>query len=401
MTLPHDPIAALVPNEEQSEERIEERWVALIPHDAVHVRDGRTFVSGAGGAARTRHPWPSTVAGAVGAAVRDTGGREEPRTFRGPLLALRVGTRPWALHFPVPADLVPDKKDSKGWHRLYPEETSAARTDLDSSELKLRWMHSERAGDPSADRWWGRAALKKYLHGEGHEDRDLTEAARPLVTELRTGIAIQERRGLHSHMYATEFLRLGETDPSRDAKRQWAFITLGEFRTGSTPPACSSVRFGGAGRIADLQTCHVGSGLAFPERPQRFPDGKVLVYLATPAIWRRQDETGAWRNTWFPQLPDGAELVSAAVNGPQHVARSGVDRRGEPEYSWLQWAVPAGSVYLLQFSGQTPETRERAADTWTKRAHARAWGEEASNDDADGRRLATAGFGLILTGTWT
>ncbi|MBE3001109.1 hypothetical protein IDM40_20780 [Nocardiopsis sp. HNM0947] len=399
MTFPadHDPITALVPEEQ----RTVERWMALIPHDAVHVRDGRTFAAGAGGAARTRQPWPSTVAGAVGAAVRDAGGSEEPRTLRGPLLALKVGTRPWALHFPVPADLVPDKKDSRRWHRLRPEEPSAARTDLDSSELKLQWMLSTHAGEPSADRWWGQAALKKYLHGEAHEDRDLTGAPQPLVTELRTGIAIQERRVLHSHMYATEFLRLGETDPSRNAQRQWAFVTLGEFRPGSTPPTSSSVRFGGAGRIADLQTCDVDPARSIPERPERFPDGRILVYLATPGIWRSQDETGAWRNTWRPQLPDGAELVSAAVNGPQHVARSGVDRRGELEYSWLQWAVPAGSVYLLQFSGATPEAREHAAKTWAARAHGRAWGEDTSNDDADGRRLATAGFGLILTGTWT
>ena len=395
----HDPMRALAPWEDE----YKELWLALLPRDAVHVRDGRTFASGAGGAARTRQPWPSTVAGAVGAAIRDTGGAVEPRTVRGPFLARRrVGGGAWQLHLPVPADLVPEKDDPKVWHRLRPgaDDRDGVVTDLDRRAPGLRPPTAEYAGTADEGLWWEAPLLERYLHGEQHEDDELIHAARPLVTEFRTGIAIRERRVLPSHMYTTEFLRLRGSGTGNGAHWEWAFMALAECTRDSTPPLAHPVRLGGAGRIADLEVYQEANPPSLPEPPSRYPGGKVLVYLATPAIWRNQDENGSWRNTWCPQLPDGAELVSATVNGPQHVARSGVDRQGEPEYSWLQWAVPAGSVYLLQFSGAAPEARESAAKTWATRAHGRAWGEDTSNDDADGRRLATAGFGLILTGTW-
>ena len=85
------------------------------------------------------------------------------------------------------------------------------------------------------------------------------------------------------------------------------------------------------------------------------------------------------------------------MNGPEHVASAGPDRRGGVGYAWLRWAVPAGSVYLLQFTGSDPE---RAAKLWAERTHGRAWGE-GNDSDQDSQQLATAGFGLILTGTWT
>lgn len=394
----HDPMQALA----LWDEDFEEYCLALRPRDAVHVRDGRTFTSGAGGAARTRQPWPSTVAGAVGAAIRDTGGTVEPRTVRGPFLARCTTVGTWELHLPVPADLVPEKGDPTAWQRLRPGADGRGRvvTDLDRRAPGLRPPTAEYAGDAEEGLWWEAALIQEYLHGH-HEEHELVDAPRPLVTEFRTGIAIQERRVLLSHLYSTEFLRLRDTGAEYGADQEWGFMALAECARGSSPPASHPVRFGGAGRIADLEVCQKGDAPSLPAPPSTYPDGKVLVYLATPAIWRKQDENGAWRNTWRPELPDGAELISATVNGPQHVARSGVDRRGELEYSWLQWAVPAGSVYLLQFSGATPESRESAAKTWASRAHGRAWGEDTSNHDADGRRLATAGFGLILTGTWT
>ena len=43
-------------------------WLALTPRDTVFVRDGRSFDAAADATAVTVRPWPSTVAGAVGAA---------------------------------------------------------------------------------------------------------------------------------------------------------------------------------------------------------------------------------------------------------------------------------------------------------------------------------------------
>jgi CRISPR-associated protein Cmr3 len=104
------------------------------------------------------------------------------------------------------------------------------------------------------------------------------------------------------------------------------------------------------------------------------------VYLATPALWR-----GGWR---IPVPPD-AWLVAAATGGPEPVATL------TPGDAWresrvLRWAVPAGSVYLLEFGDA-----ERGA-AWAREVHGTAYG--AAPED---RRLGTAGFGVVLTGVWT
>ncbi|WP_262391337.1 type III-B CRISPR module-associated Cmr3 family protein [Nocardiopsis sp. CNR-923] len=100
--------------------------MALRPRDAVQVRDGRTFAAGAGGAAHTQRPWPSTVAGALGAAFAAAAGPEpgtvpEPRTVRGPFLGRwDTGARRWHLAFPVPADVVPSDTSDRLWRACAP-----------------------------------------------------------------------------------------------------------------------------------------------------------------------------------------------------------------------------------------------------------------------------------------
>jgi CRISPR-associated protein Cmr3 len=54
----------------------------------------------------------------------------------------------------------------------------------------------------------------------------------------------------------------------------------------------------------------------------------------------------------------------------------------------LHWAVPSGSIYLLDFGD------EAAASRWAKRHHGEAYGRPRHD------RLRTAGFGVILTGAW-
>ncbi|MFF8763484.1 type III-B CRISPR module-associated Cmr3 family protein [Nocardiopsis dassonvillei] len=371
-------------------------WMALRPRDAVQVRDGRTFAAGAGGAAHTQRPWPSTVAGALGAAFKaaagpDTDPAPEPRTVRGPFFGRwDTGAQRWNLAFPVPADVVPSDTSPRLWRRLRSQDTPAL-TDLDQDGM--RWLHAPDAGTRDEELWWSPSAMRDYLHGKDIDSGLLSSLSPPLTIERRTGIARQGRTARHAHLYASDYLRLRE-----NADEEWAFLALCELDPALSPPPPGPVRLGGEGRLADVRVCERQDRLALPAHPERFPGARVLVYLATPAIWRRRSPDGTWRNTWLPPLPEGAHLVSAAVNGPEHVASARPDRNGGVEYAWLRWAVPAGSVYLLRFTGPDPE---RAARDWAVRAHGRAWGEGGDNPDHTGRRLATAGFGLILTGTWT
>ncbi|MFL1378495.1 type III-B CRISPR module-associated Cmr3 family protein [Nocardiopsis protaetiae] len=371
-------------------------WMALRPRDAVQVRDGRTFAAGAGGAANTQRPWPSTIAGALGAAFKAAAGPgadadPEPSTVRGPFLGWwDTGAERWRLSFPVPADVVPSDTSDRVWRRLRPQDTPA-RTDLVRDGLQ--WLHAPDAGTRDEDLWWSGSEMGGYLHGKGIDSALLSSLSPPLKVERRTGIARQGRTARHAHLYASDYLRLRE-----NADEEWAFLALCELDPGLSPPPPGPVRLGGEGRLADLQVCERQNRISLPEHPEEFPDGKVLVYLATPAIWRHRSPTGPWRNTWLPPLPEGAHLVAAAVNGPEHVASARPDRDGGVEYAWLRWAVPAGSVYLLRFTGPDPEV---SAKNWAVQAHGRAWGEDPDNPDHTGRRLATAGFGLILTGTWT
>ncbi|GHD16461.1 hypothetical protein GCM10007147_04590 [Nocardiopsis kunsanensis] len=367
----------------------EQVWTSLRPRDAVHVRDGRTIISGAGGAARTRQPWPTTIAGALGAAFAARPGTPRPRTVRGPFLGYREGPAPeWSLTFPMPADLV-RTQDGHGWRRVRPRDLEGVRTDAD--EPGMRFLHADDAGDSPDDLWLHREDLENHLCGHDPDQDELDDLKPPMERERRVGIAREDRAVMHSHTYTTEYLRLKDTQ-----LRTWAFLAVSELAPGAAAPEPGPVRLGGGGRVADLEVCQAEHSPNFPQRPKSFPGGKVLVYLATPAIWRVRGDREGWRNRWAPPLPENAHLVAAAVKRAEHVASSGLDGQKTPRYAWLRWAVPAGSVYLLQFTGPAPEA---AAERWARRSHARAWGETDSDEVT--RELATAGFGLVLTGTWT
>lgn len=357
-------------------------WVVLEPRDAVQVRDGRSFETG--GAARTRGPWPSTIAGAVGAAW---GG--EVAAVRGPVLARRdTTTGSWGLGFTVPADVVPTEGPGRTWRRLRPEPSEVV-TDLD--EEGLLWLNAPDTGAFDNQAWWEARAMGAYLAGTELNLRRAVRTSSPVVVEHRTGIARQDRRVRDAHLYSSDFLRLRE-----NASEQWAFAAQCVLLPGQTvPERLGPVRLGGESRLADVR---VVQGLGFPPRPQVFPKGRVLVYLASPGVWRQRGPDGGWRDTWRPPVPPNARLVAAAVPSPVPVATARPDNRGGLAQARLRWAVPAGSVYLLEFTGPAPED---AALEWAGERHGRAWGDGDDNEDRIGRRLATAGFGLMLTGTWS
>ena len=359
-------------------------WAVLEPRDAVQVRDGRAFE--AGGAARTRRPWPSTIAGAIGAAW---GGDGQLAAVRGPILARRdTTTGSWTPGFTVPADVVPTEGPGRVWRRLRPE-PSGAITDLD--EEGLLWLNAPDAGAFDEHAWWDARAMGAYLRGAELNLRRAVRTSSPVAVEHRVGIARQDRRVRDAHLYSSDFLRLRE-----NASEQWAFAAQCSLLPGQRiPERLGPVRLGGESRLADVR---VVQGLDFPPPPEVLPGGRVLVYLVTPGVWRRRGSDGEWRNTWRPSIPANARLVAAAVPSPVPVATARPDGRGGLEQARLRWAVPAGSVYLLEFTGPDPET---AALAWASERHGRAWGDGEDNEDRIGRRLATAGFGLMLTGTWS
>jgi CRISPR-associated protein (Cas_Cmr3) len=130
-----------------------------------------------------------------------------------------------------------------------------------------------------------------------------------------------------------------------------------------------------------VHTCEAAEAPRLPSAPDSFPGGRLLLYLATPAVFSQG---------WRPDLADtGATLVGAAVGGPEVIASARPHRAtGRVGNAQLMSAAPAGSVYFLQF----PEPDAgRAAAEYARRQHGRALVQTVDV-------LATAGFGLALAG---
>ena len=351
-------------------------WLALIPRDTVFIRDGRSFDAAADNSAETVLPGPATVAGAVGAAFG-----AEPDEVRGPVLAQRAGTR-WLPHFSVPADLVGSaRSDDQLVYRLEPQ-ALPGRTDLDSRTGQAsgeglavapeRWMLPPAHAEPAEDLagWLPGRVLAEYLAGrvpaaEETARADL-ELAEPLVRESRVGLAREDRQARTGYLYASVHLR---------PREGWAFLAEVRCTDSWKREPGGPVKFGGRGRLADAEPVLS----QWPDHPAGRVKEKVLVYVATLALWP---------GGWYPPLPPGARLIAAAAGRPVPVATLTPGDRWR-QSRVLRWAVPPGSVYLLEF-----ESAELGA-TWAKEVHGKAYAPGI--DD----RLRTAGFGVVLTGVWT
>ncbi|MFB8762228.1 type III-B CRISPR module-associated Cmr3 family protein [Nocardiopsis alba] len=373
------------------EHRGDDRWVLLRPHDTVQVRDGRTFDGGTGGIAETVHPWPSTVAGAL--ASKDGGLGGEPESVRGPILARRRSTgETWTPYFPIPADLYhPDSNDEDVLRMSLGEREGGVVTDLDEDTPNLRmFTTSPKAEGPEpVEGWMSGKTLQKYLHGRltplgGKVSVDKLKLTReePLQSELRVGLAIdpETRTAKHGALYQATHLRLHE---------RWSFaahVTPHPDRHRPLDKITGPVRFGGMARMADIDPA---PGLEWPERPSSFPDGRLLLYVATPGVWPKG---------WLPPIENsGAELVAALVDAPLAVATASPDRDARKFRStrFLYYAVPPGAVYLMKF----PNADD--AERWAERYHGRALPLPEHIHRPDDVRLATAGFGVVLTGVWS
>jgi CRISPR type III-B/RAMP module-associated protein Cmr3 len=342
-------------------------WLAFTPRDTVFVRDGRSFDASADATGESVRPGPTTIAGAVGAAFRTN-----PAEVRGPVLARRDGDT-WEPYFPVPADLVVTAAESGRVYRMAPDADGVT----DVGDGGLRFLVAPEHAEPvkPLTGWLSAGRLLEYLKDElpgprGMAKRDL-RLAEPLVPERRVGLARDERRVKEGFLYQATHLR------PRDG---WAFLAEYTAPEKWSAEASSHGPFGGRGRLADIEPAAM-----------RWPDAtaaigkRVLVYLATPALWP---------DGWRLPVPDGAELVAAATGEPEPAATVKRDQDKWLDSRVLRWAVPAGSVYLLEFAD--PAAGAAWARKWNGVALAR--GDEAVMDRD---LLRTAGFGVVLTGAWT
>jgi CRISPR type III-B/RAMP module-associated protein Cmr3 len=368
-------------------------WLAFRPRDTVFVRDGRSFDAAADTTAETARPSPTTIAGAIGAVLgispadlRNLAGRSGPTGIgevRGPVLARRTG-QSWVPYFPFPADLVRTADEADPYvFRLAPSEPAGV-TDLGDARASVaRLLVPPEAAEPAEPlrAWIPGHVLARYLAGDlpapGGSPLDDFEPLRrgerladPLVPERRVGLARDDRSVRAGYLYQSTHLRAGD---------DWAFLAEYSRPGESIQWNSNHSSFGGKGRLADIEP----AVMSWPASGVGERGPRVLVYLATPAVW-----PGGWR---MP-VPDGATLVAAATGEPEPAATV------SPGAGWrdsraLRWAVPAGSVYLLEFDDA------EAGAAWAREWHGVAL--RRGDDGAEPDLLRTAGFGVVLTGVWT
>ncbi|HEX5115093.1 MAG TPA: type III-B CRISPR module-associated Cmr3 family protein [Pseudonocardiaceae bacterium] len=342
-------------------------WLAVEPLDTIMVRDGRQFDAGDAGAATAVAPPPSTLGGAVGAALGEgASGGHRADELVGPFLAVAGDPR-----FPTPQDITLD--DDADVHRLaarpaHPDE----RTDLSGSLSHLLVG----PGDPVGG-YLDTDGLTDWLSGDGelapgHSARPAWWRERlvgaPWYGERRVGLARRVEGEFADTadpgmLYAATHLR-----PVEDM----GFV-VGCVASGPLAVVDDLVPLGGRGRLATVRVCDPPE---LPAMPRDFPDGRVAVCLATPAL------LGDVR--WQPA---GARLCAMALGGPQTVATAS-PREGLWRTRRLRWAVPAGTVYYLDFGSA------EAAGAWARRHHGRLLPGQI------GEPIVHAGFGTCLVGRW-
>ena len=333
-------------------------WLCFEPLDTMMFRDGRPFSAGSDTSGRTVWPRPSSVAGAVKAAL---GGRreDEPDWVAGPVLVTRVRER-WESFWPCPRDIVDDRGR---FRRLELSSEGQIVSDFDGLE-------SFPVGQgESIDRWARSSAMTGYLRKDAAVLlAELDRPARaPHEEERRIGLWRESgRTAALGFLYAAQHLRLQDG------------FGLAARVAGSASPKLRLVRFGGESRLAEVSAV-AGKEIPLPAMPNDFPDGRLLVYIATPAIFPDGSS--------FP-VEDRAMVESACVEGPEPVATWD----GSPNRWVTRWAVAAGSVYFLRFPSAT------AAREYAKKYHGRCL-PQSQHQVADDR-LRTAGFGMCLIGRW-
>ncbi len=335
-------------------------WLAVTPLDTIMVRDGRPFDAGAASSASSVPPAPNTLGGVVWAAI----GRNVKYHIVGPVVGTARG-----LMFPAPQDVV---RDGQVVRRLaITARDATAVSDLDVDDRQRLSHHLVGEGESVSD-WISRRGLTDWLTGSMAGGRDVPEpplwADPAWVPETRLGLARHWSGPLAGTAAPGLLYAMTQLRPREDTR----------FLVGCVDDEPMEVRddlvpLGGRGRLAEVT---VVSEDVLPAPPEDFPDGRVAVYLATPALLKEP---------WWS--PPNAELSAVAIAGPQPVA-SASPRGGFAGSRLLAWAVPAGSVFYLTF-GSSGKAKE-----WADRHHGGLLPNQSPLP------IVTAGFGTCLTGRW-
>ncbi len=411
-------------------------WVLFHPLDVVTFRDGRPFTTGMTATAHTTLPRPTSTGGAL----RTVFGTS-PLRITGPVLVRTGGPRTSVL-LPAPADLVVDDGVPRRLHRQeHPGEDGDTDLFLPAGvESDLSFPDGQPAGpslltgvgEPTGAYLSGEA-LAGYLGGDpsralehlapsdagasasAGRSRSQARSPGPLVRESRLGIARHPRSSrdgtgrttVSGFLYQADFWRPAETgDAGVSGSAGVAFGCRVWFKNAVPEPVETVVRLGGEARQAAVTVVTAGAGLpALPPAPTDFPGGRVLLYLATPAVFR---------DGWLPEIPAGATLRAACTPAPEVIAGiDGDSQRVRP----LRWAAAAGSVYFLEFDDPAEAALfaakthgaclPQAEDGIPPKDRAQLTGRAHAKDRIHPKDwirpkdwMRTAGFGLCLVGRW-
>jgi len=347
-------------------------WYSIRPDDTFHIRDGRTFDRGSGSAYASVSPSPSTFGGALSAAI----GGNEFKWLGLVVIAHRRGDQLTA-YVPQPRDVV---TDSEGAARLFPIESAPTRAGSGSSQTSTSRFIGQTLTDVDrdhgAEREWKHEPANVQLADLSAHLGDPNEIAgkyitqqvtEPFAPEYRTGITLEGRSAKKGHLYTTVHHRPVDGHEFL----VWADLKGHDIIQETVP-------FGGAGRTAQVTPANGADIL--PKPLDEYPDGRLLLYLASPAVWA---------DGVRPPLPEGAEII-AAVTGPAQPVAIGAKRRTGIRNTKLYWAVPAGSVFYIKFAN--PED----ALIWAHEHQPGGAKQRENSIDA----LGTTGFGAVFTGKW-
>jgi CRISPR type III-B/RAMP module-associated protein Cmr3 len=350
-------------------------WVLFQALDVLTFRDGRPFMTGMTSTARTTLPRPTSTGGALNRVFGCS-----PREVAGPVLVSLLP--PSTALLPAPLDLVVDGQTG---HRLHPDAPVPAGvvTDLSDRGRLEDFQLLGGEGEPSP-RLLDAGSVSAYLDGRPEPALDVltsTAGEAPLVKERRLGLARHERSvpgagrtAVPGFLYLAEFWRpaVRYEEHLWFGCRVWFDDRVPETVTGVVPLGGESRQ----SRVMVVADEEASGALRLPAPPTVFPDGRLLLYLATPAIFP---------DGWLPPPAPGLTVNGACVAGPQPITGwSPADQAARP----LRWSVDAGSVYFLTFD------EPAAAQRFAERYHGRCLPQAE-------RWMRTVGFGMCLVGRWS
>lgn len=346
--------------------------VGLRPLEAVLFRDARSFDADGQGVARSMHPEPATIFGAVrtaalrvacedvdaysrGKRCAQCGGSESCRAVQlagppgsqgapdhggelrllGTCLTTDHGDAETRLWFPAPGHLTPSRSGLGAG--LRGPRPVAGRWDLPLPEAPAVIAEDADAQLPA---WVDPVELSALLSGRlpsglGSEPWSLADTEtipaehRLVVRDDRVGLARRDGTAMEGYLYRAQFSRY------RVGISLAAIVDYATADGAAQPSYDRTVGLGGKGRAATVESRRLGhwppEALAGP----RAQAGRFCVAIMTPAYFG---------DGWRPSLPRGARLASAVV--PPAVTGKGWDlarRRSRP----ARWLCPAGSVWWI------------------------------------------------------